>query len=545
MTKAFITASEVHHSYGKQKVIQGGDLTVHSGDRTAIVGPNGSGKSTLLRILAGIESPAGGRISRARGTRVAWLPQVTNAGPERRSRSIRLELEWRTGIADARIRMEEETRLLSAGRLDRIEAHGEAVDAWTRLGGADLDARAGRAMESVGIDPDWADRPLGSLSGGQLARINLATLHLSRVDVALLDEPGNHLDAEGLEMLGELIAGSAPAVVIASHDRSLLEGFASQVIELDRGRIRHFRGGWGAYLREKQAARDNAVSDWTRATKERRRLAALEQEISRRARTGEARARRSNETDKFIRHMAIESAQKNTAISGIAKRIDQLEVPEKPWQERLSTLLLDAGQIVHAPRVAVARKLVLARDSWRSRPLDLEISPGERILLAGSNGSGKSSLIATLAGRLQGFSGSIEIPASVRIVELAQQGSIFTEGRGSLVSRFRSLALVSETEARTTLAAMKLGADEVEREPSRLSPGELTRAELALIARTGAACLLLDEPSNHLDIEALEVLEQALEGWKGALVVASHDRSFREAVRFDRELDLGGSSTPM
>jgi len=181
---------------------------------------------------------------------------------------------------------------------------------------------------------------------------------------------------------------------------------------------------------------------------------------------------------------------------------------------------------------------VLARGEWRSEPIDLTLGAGERVLLRGKNGSGKSSLIAALAGRLEPVAGRIGIPATLRFTELAQRGGML-EGRDTpLITMFREVSGLGETEARTALASMRLGAEVVGRPPARLSPGERTRAELALLARMPAACLLLDEPSNHLDIEALEVLEAALEGWNGALVLASHDRALRERVRIDRVVDL-------
>ena len=535
MSEVLITARAVDRTHGDRQVLKNVQMTVHAGARVALGGPNGSGKSTLLRLLAGADEPTAGEITRVGGVRVGYLPQVD---APREDRTVREELTGRTGVARARDRMKRETERLAGGDLTRIQAQIDAVEEWTNLGGEDLDARLGAALDAVGLSPAWAGRRLSSLSGGQLARVNLATLRLARTDVVLLDEPGNHLDREGLELLRSLLE-QAPAVVLASHDRSLLEDFAHEVVELDRGQARHFRGGWSSYMREKEAARERARSAWQEATAEKKRLIALERRIRERATVGERKARRSSESDKFIRHMAVESAQKNTAASGIAKRIEATEVPEKPWEENLSQLLLGVAHRVHTPRVLVARRAVAGAGTWRSAPIDLDLAPGERILLTGPNGSGKSSLIAMLAGRLHPVAGSVKVPSSVRVLELAQQGSVFGHGSGNLAERFAELADLDPTGARSALAAMKLGADQAGREPASLSPGELTRAELALLATRGAACLLLDEPGNHLDIEALEVLERSLEGWGGALVVASHDRAFTEAIRFDRTLDLG------
>lgn len=539
MSRAFITANAVSHRFGDREVLEKIDLTLHAGDRIALVGPNGSGKSTLLRLLAGLEQPTRGSIRRPKGLRLVCLPQTS--GARSADRTIRAELEARTGVAAASKRMDEEAERLASSDLSRIEAHAEAVEEWTRLGGPDLEARIGQSLEAVGLESGWAERPLSSLSGGQLARVNLASLHLSRIDVAMLDEPGNHLDAEGLEMLASLLPRVAPAVILASHDRALLDSFAEHVVELRQGRSRCFRGGWDAYRREQQASREKARSDWQQATTEKRRLIALERRVRQQAAAGERKAKRktrAEEQDKYIRHMAIESSQKNTAAGGIAKRIEALEIPEKPWQEQLSSLLLDVADEVHSLQVAVFREAVLARGSWRSRPVNLAVAPGERVLLTGPNGSGKSSLIRAVAKRQDPVSGSIEIPASVGILELAQQGSAFSQGSGSLADRFREVTGLGETGARTALATMRLGPAQASLPPSSLSPGELTRAELALLARQGAACLLLDEPSNHLDIEAVEVLAEALKGWTGALVVASHDQAFRESIEFDRGFDM-------
>lgn len=541
MTASIITVSAASFEHRDRVILQDIELRIHAGDRLALVGANGSGKSTLLRLLAGLEDPVGGTILRAPGARVAYLPQVTDQAS---SRTVRAELAARIGVAAAETTMDRLTARLAEGDLTVVEEQAAAVERWAGLGGGDLDARIGPALESVGIARSWAERGCESLSGGQMARVRLAALRLARLDCALLDEPSNHLDAEGLEMLDRVVAEAGFAIVFASHDRSLLERRAGNVFELSRGQGRLYRGGWSTYLREREAAKAAAATAYEEATAERERLVAVERRIRQQGEVGERKARRKDESDKHIRYGSIQSAQKNTAASGIARRIDLVEIPEKPWKEDLSRLLLDAAQPVHGPAVAVARGIVLERGDWRSPEIDLTIGAGERILLTGANGSGKSSLIAALAGRLEPATGRIEIPAKLRLTELAQRGSVF-EGRDrSLIEMFRELSGLDETAARTALASMRLGDSHVTRPPGLLSPGERTRAELALLAQIPAACLLLDEPSNHLDVEAIEVLETALEGWPGALVLASHDRAMRERVRIDRSVNLEAAAQP-
>lgn len=535
MSELIVSARAVTFEHRDRLILDRIDLPVHRGDRTALVGANGSGKSTLLRLLAGEETPTGGEVIRPAGVRIAYLPQVSERDT---GLLVREELATRIGIAAAEAEMDRLTGLLAGGDLDALEAQAAAVEAWSSLGGGDFEARIGPALESVGVDRDWADRECGSLSGGQMARVRLAALRLARLDCALLDEPSNHLDAEGLGMLDRIIDEATYAIVFASHDRGLLERTARDVIELERTRASHHRGGWKTFLREREAERNSAETDYAEATAERKRLVTLERRIRQQGETGQRKAKHSGETDKHIRYMSIQSAQKNTAASGIAKRIEHLEIPEKPWRENLSQLLLDAAQPVHSPAVAVVSDLVLARGEWRSRPIDLSVGAGERVLLRGANGSGKSSLIAALMGRIEPVSGTIAIPGSLRFVELAQRGGSFDSTAPTLIGAFKELSGLDETGARSALAAMRLGPDLAERSPALLSPGERTRAELALLANTSAACLLLDEPSNHLDIEAIEVLESALEGWPGAVVLASHDRKMRDRVRIDRTVDL-------
>lgn len=537
MPRPLVTAEAVSFEYRDRPVLENIDLTVAAGERIALVGRNGSGKSTLLRLLASELNPSAGKVRRVNGLDLAHLPQV---GPDGATGgfTVREEVAERAGIGPAERRMDALTGRLTAGETDAVTAQTEAVERWVALGGDDFGSRLEPALESVGVDPGWADRKLNTLSGGQIARVRLAALRLARLDCVLLDEPTSHLDADGLRLLDGILATARFAAVFASHDRTFLAAHADRVIELERTVATGYRGGWATYLRERANERERAEREYREATAERHRLAALERRLAENARIGERRARRSGEPDKFIRHMAIASAQKNTAISGVAKRIEDVEIPEKPWKEDLSTLLLDVDRPVHSAAVIALRDVTIGRDSWTCGPLDLTISPGERILLDGPNGSGKSTLIGLLAGRIEPLAGEVTRPGSVTITELAQNRTALDGSEESLAQAFRRLSGLEETAARTTLAAMRLGPEQAGAAPAALSPGERTRAELALLAVRGASCILLDEPGNHLDLEALETLEAALDGWNGALVMASHDRAFRQRIRTDRTVTL-------
>ncbi len=546
MPHPLLTADAVTLEYRDRTVLDEICLTVHERERVALVGANGSGKTSLLRILAGVLEPTGGRILRPPGG-VLYLPQ---AGGPVDSRPVRDVIADLVGVGPAERRMDELASRLATGELEAIDDHAAAVERWTALGGGDLQARLGPSLERVGLDRDWVDRDFALLSGGESARTHLAALELTRTDLVLLDEPSNHLDAAGQALLLTMIEETAAGMVLASHDRALLEASATRVVELDRCRAESFGGGWASYLRERQARRELDQRRYDEAVAERGRLVKLQRGLKEQARVGQRRAERSGETDKFVRHMAIESAQKNTAASGLERRIQLTEVPEKPWQEDLSRLLLDAAQDVHSPAVVDLTGVTVVREGWRLGPIDLTVAPGERILLSGPNGSGKSTVVGVMSGRLAPASGEVVKPRAARILELAQnrdplapesvRGKDDTAGLpdGSVAERFRRASGLSMTEARTVLASMRIPADRVELPPRHLSPGEATRVELALLAVRKAACLILDEPSNHLDIEALEVLEEALESWPGALILVSHDREFRARIRTDREVSL-------
>ncbi|HVX34142.1 MAG TPA: ATP-binding cassette domain-containing protein [Solirubrobacterales bacterium] len=278
-------------------MFEGVGLQVRDGDRIALVGRNGSGKSTLLSILAGEEAADAG--SMARHGSVAYLPQLV-ATP---SLSAREAILARIGVAAAAREVDLHLMALEGGDLDAIDAHAAALDRWLALGGEDAEARLSAAASELGLAPELLDRPLSTLSGGQAARAGLAAVRVARCDALLLDEPTNHLDADGLAHLRTLLAEHTGAVVLVSHDRSLLADFAETIVELDEVKATRYPAGWEAFQRERADARARARRNYEQAVAERDRLAAVDREIRRRAAASASRvdSRRSPDGDKHAK----------------------------------------------------------------------------------------------------------------------------------------------------------------------------------------------------------------------------------------------------
>jgi ATPase subunit of ABC transporter with duplicated ATPase domains len=532
MPSTLLDARSITRRHAARTVLDAVDLRVDAGGRIALIGANGAGKSTLLRILAGLEPADGGSVIR-RGS-VGYLPQLHGAG------SVRDTILEQVGVSVAAAEVERLAARLAAGDLDAIEPHAAALDRWIARGGADAEARLGAAAADLGLDPELFDRPLPTLSGGQASRAGLAALRVARFDVLLLDEPTNHLDADGLRGLRELVAGAPGAVVLVSHDRALLADVADHVVELDvrTGRATRHAGGWDAYERERDAARRREREAYEHAVERRAELAAAEEEMRGRAARSANRARaRVHDNDKHSREWVKMRAEE---MSGRARRmstrIERVELPDKPWQARRLRLELTAAERRGAWVVGL-ESAEIRRGAWSLGPLDLAVAHGERVLISGANGSGKSTLIGALAGRVALTGGRRRAAPGAVVAELGQDRDALA-GERALGDEVRVLTGLDPAAARTALAAFGLGADAAERPAATLTPGERTRAELAVLAHRRATCLLLDEPSNHLDIASLEVLEAALEDWPGALVVATHDRRFRDALRLDRTVAL-------
>ncbi|GAA3019428.1 ABC-F family ATP-binding cassette domain-containing protein [Microbacterium dextranolyticum] len=536
---ATLVAQDLSGGYGHRVLFDGVDLTVAPGDVVGVVGSNGAGKSTLLRLLAGVDRPLAGRVSLAPADAfVGFLPQEHE---RRDGESVAAYIARRTGCADATRDLDQASAALADSSLaepgtDPADVYSVALDRWLASGAADLDDRLPTVAADLGLEVG-ADALMTSLSGGQAARVGLAALLLSRFDIALLDEPTNDLDLDGLARLEEFVRSHRSGIVLVSHDREFLARSVTRVLELDLAQHTHhlYGGGYDAYLEERATLRRHARERYDEFADKKADLVARARTQREWSSQGVRNAmRKSPDNDKIRRRAATESsekqAQKVRQMESRIARLDEVEEPRKEWQLSFT--------IGAAPRsgtvVSTLSGAVYRRGSFTLGPVSLQVNAGERIGITGPNGAGKSTLLAALLGRIRPDGGTAALGSNVRIGEVDQARSLLTGDRPLRDAFGAVVTELSPEEVRTLLAKFGLGADHVDRSAGELSPGERTRAALAVLQARGVNVLVLDEPTNHLDLPAIEQLEQALDSFDGTLLLVTHDRRMLDAVRVDR-----------
>ncbi|WP_412169429.1 ABC-F family ATP-binding cassette domain-containing protein [Curtobacterium flaccumfaciens pv. flaccumfaciens] len=551
---ATLVAKGLSGGYAARTLFDSLDLTVAPGDVIGVVGVNGAGKSTLLRLLAGVDEPLTGTVSLApTDAFVGWLPQEHEriAGE-----TVAAYLGRRTGCTEATATMDAAAAALGdpdAGdaAADRYSA---ALDRWLAAGAADLEDRIPAVLADLGLEPGTGDSGVDgvgpdslmtALSGGQVARVGLAALLLSRFDIVLLDEPTNDLDLDGLDRLEAFVRGLRGGVVLVSHDREFLARSVTSVLELDLAQSsnRLFGGGYDSFLEEREIARQHKRDAYDE-------FASTKADLVSRARTqrewssqGVRNAmKKSPDNDKIRRRAASESsekqAQKVRQMESRIARLDEVEEPRKEWQLEFT--------IGSAPRssavVATLSDATFTQGDFTLGPVSLQVDGGDRIGITGPNGAGKSTLLRALLGKQAPTTGTASLGSSVAVGEVDQARAAFT-GDQPLAAAFEAIVPEYTTaDVRTLLAKFGLKADHVGRPASALSPGERTRAGLALLQARGVNVLVLDEPTNHLDLTAIEQLEQALESYDGTLLLVTHDRRMLETVRLDRQWRVEGGT---
>ncbi|MBW7915095.1 MAG: ABC-F family ATP-binding cassette domain-containing protein, partial [Trueperaceae bacterium] len=496
------------------ELVAGLDLRLATGDRLGLVGPNGSGKSTLLRVLAGVAAPLDGRVARPPGVRVGLLPQSVAALPGRTVTEVLRAATLRARELEARLR-ESETRLAFGGTADDAVEHAALAAEFDRAGGYGAEAAAREVAAALGFRAGGRDLTCAELSPGERRRLQLAVTLAAAPDVLLLDEPTNHLDLTAREWLTRRLGAYAGAVVVVSHDRALLDAATTRTLFLAEGRAWHEPGPYSLARRRRDAAVGAGHKRARELERDARRLERMAVELAAFGRKAAARRRRAERDGRALRVEA--------RVAAPAERVAPPQLA--PRQAPSTRLRAAGGETLVTVRHLAAEGLL--------SDVGLELRRGERVVLVGPNGSGKSTVLRAVAGDLTGLGPRAELDylpgVKLRVVDQLDRG--LTPGVPLLE---QVAAAVGEAAGRRLLADAGVPARTWELTPEQVSGGERIRAGLALAFAHPADLWLLDEPTNDLDLAAVEALETQLTamlaGGSAALLLVTHDRRLAERV---------------
>jgi ATPase subunit of ABC transporter with duplicated ATPase domains len=512
-----LSAEHLQIRAGSRLLISDATFRIAPGDTVGLVGRNGAGKTTLTRVLAGESLPAAGQV--VRGGPAGYLPQDPRSGDLAVSARSRIlgarDLDTVvSGLRDAEHRMANSTgteRQRAMDRYARLDAQFHAG------GGYAAEAEADAVAAGLGIERRTLDQPLGTLSGGQRRRVELARILFSNADTLLLDEPTNHLDADSILWLRGFLQQFKGGALIISHDVALVESTVNRVLYLDaqRAELDVYNVGWRAYLTQREAD-------------------------ERRRRRERANAERQAETLRGQADRMRAKATKAKAAQSMLKRADRLTAGLEAQRA------VDKVAAIRFPEPAACGRTPLMAHglskSYGSQEVfagvDLAIDRGSRVVILGLNGAGKTTLLRILSGTDQPDTGAIQPGHGLRVGYYAQEHETLDPGRSVLENLRGANPDLPATEARRVLGSFLFTGDDADKPVGVLSGGEKTRLALACLVVSAANVLLLDEPTNNLDPASREEVLAALGRYAGAVVLVSHDEGAVAALDPERVLLL-------
>lgn len=500
---------------GAETILHGINFEIRNTEKIALVGRNGCGKTTLLKLISGeVEldkrsSDEEVYIAKSGKTEIGYLKQ--NAF-EDDTRTVAEEIKHsRKDLVELSDRMEKYLALLSeeghseAEYNTYSEKYASAEAEFSALSGYDYEWECDSVLNAFGFPESERNRTLAEFSGGQRTKIAFAKLLLSKPDILLLDEPTNHLDVEAIRWLEKYLGDYPKAVVVVSHDRMFLDNVVDVVYEIEYGTATRYPGNYTAFVKRKRENWNKQMKDYTLQQKEIERLSHL--------------------VERFKAHPTKTSMAWNKQ-----KAIDHMEKIEAPDKYDLHTFHANCTPKVESgKRVLTAKNLQLGYDEVLSE-VSFELTRGQKLAVVGANGTGKSTLLKTLVGKVPALSGNYEYGLRVEVGYFDQQAAQYSSEKTVLEDMWNEFPDLKETEVRNLLGAFMFSGDDVFKTVSMLSGGEKGRLALAKILKRQPNLLILDEPTNHMDIVGKETLEDMLRAYEGTLLIVSHDRYLVEGV---------------
>lgn len=503
-----LQANQVARHFGADTLFENIHLEVHDRSRIALVGRNGAGKSTLLKIIAGIDEPDEGNISKTKQLTIGYLDQHTGFNS---SETIWNEmLTAFEGIRLMEARLRELEHLIGQPELtadsdayNRIsKEYDQLQHDFNEQNGYGYEAEMKAVLNGFHFDESFYERPVNSLSGGQKTRLALAKLLLEKPNLLILDEPTNHLDIETLAWLEVYLQNYQGALLIVSHDRYFLDKIVTEVYDLSRQKMTHYKGNYTRYLTLKE---EQLLSDWKAFEKQQTEISKLEDFVAR----------------NIVRASTTKRAQSRR------KQLEKIDRIDKPLGDEKSAKFLFNIEKVSGNIVLKVEGASIGYDNHAlSEPVELDIRKQEAIALVGPNGVGKSTLLKSIIGDIPFIKGEATLGTNVSIGYYDQEQANLRSTKSVLHELWDEHSTTPEKDIRSVLGSFLFSGEDVEKTVPLLSGGEKARLALAKLSMDQENFLILDEPTNHLDIDSKEVLEEALIDYAGTILFVSHDRYF-------------------
>lgn len=500
-------------NYGFKNILSGATFQVNSGDKVAIVGNNGTGKTSIFNLIAGIEKPTSGSVSKRKDATIGFLTQIA---PEiQDDMSVREFLRTAySNIAEIQEKMHELEKVMSDPNISKRElekamsSYGNLQEMFLNKGGYEVESNIEKMAGNLKIS-DLLEHDYNSLSGGQKTIVCLACMLLKNPDILLLDEPTNHLDIPTLGWLEGFIKGYTGSVILISHDRYFLDRTVNKIFAISDGKIKTYFGNYSQYVE------------------------ALSLELEAQEQAYVTQQKKISDMEETIRKNRAWGAQSSEKAYRVAKqlerRIDEMDKVEKPKAQKDIALSFTQESrsgndvlTIHDLTFAYGDDIILCG-------ANMELDYQDKVCLIGKNGSGKSTVLKIVLGQLTDYDGEVILGSNVNIGYLPQNVS-FEDEDITILDEFKKHFVGSLTKVYSTLAAFHFFGEEVNKRISSLSGGEKVRLKFAELVQNDVNFLILDEPTNHLDIKNREILEEALNNFAGTLLFVSHDRYFINKV---------------
>lgn len=502
-----IGMNDIVKNYGFKNILNGASFEIMTGERAAIVGRNGTGKTTLFKILSKQENADKGTVSIRRGATVGMLEQIPHLyDTSSTTREVLTEPFLPLMQAESRLHELEALMAETTDKLDELmEEYSSLQDRYTAMGGYEMEENFGKIVTGFGLAP-LLDRPFNVLSGGQKTIVKLASVILMQPDILLLDEPTNHLDIKTLEWFEGFLSQYRGTVVLISHDRYFLDRVATKTILLESGCCTVFNGNYSYSLREQERL---LMLEFEQYKNQQKKIAAIKAAIKRYREWGTR-----GDNPNFFKK-----------VHELEKRLDKMELIEQPQMEKVPIPIRFAGERSGHDVLELKDFSLTMGETSLFENAELLLIEKEKLCLLGNNGTGKTSLIKTILGEYTDYRGEVKINPSAKIGYIPQEIR-FDKDTNTVLDVFRKEYICSEGEARSILARYYFYSDNVHKRVSGLSGGEKVLLKLAALIQNQVNFLILDEPTNHIDIETREMLEDALSNYRGTLLFISHDRYF-------------------